>query len=80
MNLFSSDIYVYVDHIDRNKDNNYVSNLRWATSSEQVFNENTDKVHSKEHMNKITKMAREKKFKVNRKTWYKWSHNSICYL
>ena len=52
-----------VDHIDRNKDNNHVSNLRWATSSEQVLNENTDKVHSKKHMDKIIKMAREKNLK-----------------
>lgn len=27
-----------VDHIDRNKKNNRVENLRWATASEQQFN------------------------------------------
>jgi len=27
-----------VDHIDRNKKNNHISNLRWATRSEQVIN------------------------------------------
>lgn len=27
-----------VDHIDRNKRNNHLSNLRWATYSEQAFN------------------------------------------
>lgn len=30
-----------VDHIDRNKSNNKVGNLRWATKSEQVTNRNT---------------------------------------
>ena len=47
-----------VDHIDRNKDNNTISNLRWATHSEQVFNENTDIVHSKEHMRMMCEKAR----------------------
>lgn len=47
-----------VDHIDRNKDNNNISNLRWATHSEQVFNENTDIVHSKEHMQMMCEKAR----------------------
>ena len=28
-----------VDHIDRDKTNNHVSNLRWATNSEQVMNQ-----------------------------------------
>lgn len=39
-----------IDHIDRNKHNNHVSNLRWATRSEQMFNCDTSKVHTKEHM------------------------------
>jgi len=47
-----------VDHIDRNKNNNTISNLRWATRSEQVFNENTDIVHSKEHMQMMCEKAR----------------------
>ena len=28
------------DHIDRNRSNNDLSNLRWATRSEQAFNRN----------------------------------------
>lgn len=52
-----------VDHIDRNKDNNNINNLRWATSSEQVLNENTEIIHSCEHLNKMTVLAKEKNLK-----------------
>lgn len=34
-----------VDHIDRNKLNNNVSNLRWVTKSEQAMNRNTNGIH-----------------------------------
>jgi Mor family transcriptional regulator len=30
--------YKYVDHIDRNKDNNHASNLRWCSASENSSN------------------------------------------
>jgi hypothetical protein len=30
--------YKYVDHIDRNKDNNHYTNLRWVTASENTKN------------------------------------------
>lgn len=32
-----------IDHIDRNKTNNHISNLRWATKSEQQKNKNKSK-------------------------------------
>ena len=37
----NKDIYT-VDHLDRNKDNNHYSNLRYATRSEQMKNRNMD--------------------------------------
>ena len=52
-----------VDHIDRNKDNNNINNLRCATSSEKVINENTKIIHSYEHLNKMTALAKEKNLK-----------------
>lgn len=52
-----------VDHIDKNKDNNNINNLRWATSTEQLFNKDTSIVHSKQHMNKMTQIAKEKNSK-----------------
>ena len=39
-----------VDHIDRNKKNNHISNLRWATRSEQVIN-TQDKPNTTGHRN-----------------------------
>lgn len=30
--------YKYIDHIDRNKSNNHVSNLRWSSQSENIKN------------------------------------------
>lgn len=48
-----------IDHIDRNKHNNHVSNLRWATRSEQMFNCDTSKVHTKEHMENMCALAQQ---------------------
>ena len=32
-----------IDHIDRDKNNNCVENLRWATQSEQEYNKNPNR-------------------------------------
>lgn len=52
-----------VDHIDKNKNNNHISNLRWATYSEQVFNEDTTIVHSKKNMKKMREKAASANYK-----------------
>lgn len=44
-----------IDHIDRNKENNVVSNLRYADYKEQVDNRNVDMELIKENMRKLGK-------------------------
>lgn len=39
--------YPFIDHIDRNGQNNNVSNLRWCTQKMNMNNENTRVVHLK---------------------------------
>lgn len=39
--------YDEVDHIDRNKQNNHISNLRWVTSSMNNLNKNDKKAKAK---------------------------------
>lgn len=53
-----------VDHIDRNKQNNNVSNLRWVTNEENARNKTTNRfVTYKEETMIITDMA--KKYNIN---------------
>ena len=54
-----------VDHIDRNKTNNNLSNLRWVTRLENANNKTTN----------ITKEQKEQKVIDNRKYQAEWSMN-----
>jgi hypothetical protein len=54
-----------VDHIDRNKTNNHVSNLRWANRTEQNINKDCptgDSGHKNIHRNKCGYQVRIKRY------------------
>ena len=46
-----------VDHIDRNRTNNHISNLRWATKSEQAENQNAIKGIGRKTGKAVTQIA-----------------------
>jgi hypothetical protein len=46
---FKGESDLYVDHIDGNKQNNDISNLRYVTNSENLTFRNTDKTYSTKH-------------------------------
>ena len=52
---------IYIDHIDRNKLNNNLNNLRWVTASENNKNKNKVKKQPYEYINKLP----ENTFKVS---------------
>ena len=51
-----------VDHIDRNRNNNCVSNLRWATHSEQRINSSQSIGHNTKEAKRRYQKARMQKF------------------
>lgn len=63
-----------VDHIDRNKVNNNVNNLRWATYKEQLDNRDVNWDLIKENMRKLGKSK-----KALMKRWHKEQFNSVKY-
>lgn len=61
----------YVDHIDRNKQNNVISNLRWVTNAENIRNQNKRNGCSSKHKGVSFDKNRNKwttKIKINYKT------------
>ena len=45
--LENPDMKKYIDHIDRDKTNNDVSNLRWVTSQENLYNRKNTNIEGK---------------------------------
>jgi hypothetical protein len=64
--------YTEIDHIDRNPANNQVSNLRWATRSEQCFNSRTrcDNALGERNIQKRLNMYQVKRVGVPYKAFY----------
>jgi len=49
MSAFIGDSDLYVDHIDGNKTNNHIDNLRYVTNSENLTFRNTNKKYKSKH-------------------------------
>ena len=74
-----------VDHIDRDIDNNHVSNLRWATGHENAENKGMNKTNTSGHEN-ISYDNTHKKWKFryrkrgyNVQKYFKTKKEAICY-
>ena len=52
-----------IDHIDRNKNNNSLENLRWATVKEQQNNLSTNVAPEQRQLNKIKKYQKENRWR-----------------
>ena len=57
-----------VDHIDRNKTNNCLENLRWATIIEQANNKSTA-IHLKTEEEQLRRVEDIRQYKANWKRW-----------
>ena len=70
-----------IDHIDRNKINNYSKNLRYATCSENSYNCSDKKIMSDEVALKYLRLYRDKKFSLTEICRYSgYSYTQVEYI
>ena len=67
-----------VDHIDRNKSNNNIENLRWVTQQHNMWN----KIHKNIHINSrgYYQVSYNTSFKCQHKKAFKNEHDAVYYL
>jgi hypothetical protein len=82
MKHFIGDSDLYVDHIDGDKQNNHLDNLRYVTNSENLTFRNTDKKYQSKHpyvyYDKLRDQYRVYKYGPRVKTFEQAKQIAIC--